>query len=192
MRNERKREKKWQWLGEGLEPTTSQIACHALANWATESFGNFVGEFEYLSLSCQGSSQSKYQADMFSGEGTVSAKCKVQAQLLNMLQTWQLDLNLVKSGRKRGVGGSPCYNQDTVFVYSFMCQSWQSWDSATCKMWWKAPSVIAYTNTRTNRLSRMEKLLLLSKPFKRSRSLRFVFYIHCSKNWTYADKVWAS
>ena len=120
-------ESQWQWLGEGLEPMTSQIACHALTNWATESFGNSVGEFEYLSLSCQRSSQSKYQADMFSGEGTVSTKCEVQAQLLNMLQTWQLDLNLVKSGRKRGVGGSPCYNQDTVFVNSCMCQPWQSW-----------------------------------------------------------------
>ena len=34
---------------------------------ATKSLGNSVAEFEYLS--CQGPSQSRYQADTFDGEG---------------------------------------------------------------------------------------------------------------------------
>ena len=47
--------------GGGLEPTTWQMACYAPTNWATESPGNSVAEFEYLRLSCQGSSRSGYQ-----------------------------------------------------------------------------------------------------------------------------------
>ena len=51
----RKRKQNWLWLREGLEPVTWQIGCHALANWATESLGKSVAEFEYLHvrLSCQ-------------------------------------------------------------------------------------------------------------------------------------------
>ena len=66
----------WQWLREGLDSTTWQMACHALTNWATESLGNSVAEFKYLRLSCQGSSQSGYQPGMFDGEGAASAKCE--------------------------------------------------------------------------------------------------------------------
>ena len=61
--------KKWKWLRAGLEPTTRQMACHALTNWVTDSPSNSVAEFEYLSLSCQGSSRSGYQAGMLDGEG---------------------------------------------------------------------------------------------------------------------------
>ena len=71
----------WRWLREGLEPTTWQMAYHALTNWATESPGNSVAEFEYLRLSCQGSSRSRYQAGMSDGEGMASAKCEAQAQI---------------------------------------------------------------------------------------------------------------
>ena len=60
-----------------------------LTNWSTESLGNSVAEFEYLRLSCQGSSRSGYQAGMFNGGGggggAASMKCKVQAQFFNML-----------------------------------------------------------------------------------------------------------
>ena len=91
-----KEEKKWQWLREGLEPATWQMACHALTNWATKSFGNSVVKFHYLRSSCQGSSWSGYQAAMFDGESMVNAKCKAQGQLFNMLQTWQSDHNLAK------------------------------------------------------------------------------------------------
>ena len=34
----------WQWLREGLEPATWQMACHALTNWATESLSNSVAD----------------------------------------------------------------------------------------------------------------------------------------------------
>ena len=49
-------EKKSQLFREGLEPSTGQMPCHALANWATKS--------------------SEYQAAMFDGEGAMSTKCK--------------------------------------------------------------------------------------------------------------------
>ena len=49
------------------------------SNRVTESPSNSVGEFKYLSLSCQGSSRSGYQAGMFDGEGVANAKCEVQA-----------------------------------------------------------------------------------------------------------------
>ena len=57
----RKRGKKWHWLRKRLEPTTWKMVSHALANWASESLGNSVAEFEHLRLSCQGSSRSRYQ-----------------------------------------------------------------------------------------------------------------------------------
>ena len=61
VRNKQKKEReKWQRLREGVEPTTWQMACHVPANWAVKSFTNSVTEFEYLRLSCQGSSQSRY------------------------------------------------------------------------------------------------------------------------------------
>ena len=66
---------------------TWQMACHALTNRATKSPDNSVARFEYLRLSCNGSSQSRYKAGVLDGEGVVSAKCKAQAQILNMLQT---------------------------------------------------------------------------------------------------------
>ena len=81
-----------QWVMEVLKPTTGQMACHVLTNWATKSPGNSVTEFEYLKLSYQGSSQSGYQTGMFNGEGVVGVKRKAQAQIFNMLQTWQSDL----------------------------------------------------------------------------------------------------
>ena len=71
------------------------MACHALTNWTTESFDNSVAEFEYLSMSCQWLIQLKwYQAGMFDGElkCVMSVKQEAQAQVLNMLQTWQPDL----------------------------------------------------------------------------------------------------
>ena len=80
--------KMWKKAGEkgqeGLEHANWQISCYVLANWTNESFSNSVAEFECLRLSCQGSSGSGHQAGMFDegrGEGRVSAKCKVQAQL---------------------------------------------------------------------------------------------------------------
>ena len=85
-------ERKWQWLREGLEPTTWQMACHALTNWATESLSNSVAELEYLRMSCQGSSRDRYQAGMSDGEGVASMKREAQAQILDMLHTWQSDL----------------------------------------------------------------------------------------------------
>ena len=45
-----------------------------------------MAEFEYLRLSCKGSSQSGYQAGMFDGEGVASVKREAQAQILDMLQ----------------------------------------------------------------------------------------------------------
>ena len=68
--------------------------CSQLSYQVTQQL---LAEFEYLWLSCQGSSQSGYQAGMFNGKGAASAKCEPQAQLLNMLQTWQSDLTLSKS-----------------------------------------------------------------------------------------------
>ena len=43
---------KGEWLREGLEPANWQMACHALANWATESFGNSVA-WCWRCLTCQ-------------------------------------------------------------------------------------------------------------------------------------------
>ena len=57
----KKEGKKWNWLRKRLEPTTWKMVSHALANWASESLGNSVAEFEHLRLSCQGSSRSGYQ-----------------------------------------------------------------------------------------------------------------------------------
>ena len=71
---EKEGKRKWQWLRGGLKPTTWQMACHALTNWATESLGNLAAEFEYLRLTHEGSSWSRYQAGMSDGEGVVSAK----------------------------------------------------------------------------------------------------------------------
>ena len=62
-------------------------------HWVTESLGNSVAEFEYLRLSCQVSSWSRYQAGMADGEGVASAKHEAQAQILDMLRTWQSDLS---------------------------------------------------------------------------------------------------
>ena len=74
------------------------MACHALTNWATKSFGNSVAKFECLRLSCQGSGQSGYQAGTFDGEDVTSAKLKVHMlRFLNMLQTWQSDLITLSS-----------------------------------------------------------------------------------------------
>ena len=84
----RKKREKWEWLMEGLEPTTWQMACHALTNWATESLGYSVTEFKYLRLSCQGSSWSRYQGGMFDGEGVVRDRRSV----FNVLQTWQPEM----------------------------------------------------------------------------------------------------
>ena len=73
---------------------------HAQTNWATKSFGNSVAEFEYLRLSCQGSSRSWHQAGMFDREGVTSVKREVQAQLVTCstpdCQTLT-DLNLVNA-----------------------------------------------------------------------------------------------
>ena len=38
-----------QWLREGLQPMTWQMACHALTNWATKSLSNSVVEFGHSS-----------------------------------------------------------------------------------------------------------------------------------------------
>ena len=79
------------------------MACHALTNWATESPGNSVAEFEYLRLSWQGSSRSRYQAGMPHGEGVASVKHKAEAQILDMLQIWQSGLSLYKSEEEREI-----------------------------------------------------------------------------------------
>ena len=59
---------------------------------------HFNPHFEYLRLNCQAYSQSEYQAGMLVGEGAVSMKHEAQGhgQFLNVLQTRQSDLNLVK------------------------------------------------------------------------------------------------
>ena len=75
-----KRGKESEWLREGLKPTTWQMACHALTNWATESPGNSVTEFEYLRLSCLGSSRSGYPTDTTATEKTVEnhvQRCRI-------------------------------------------------------------------------------------------------------------------
>ena len=66
---------------------TWKMTCHALTNRVTESPSNSVTEFEYLRLSCQESSRSRYQAGMSDGEGVASTKREAQAQILDMLQT---------------------------------------------------------------------------------------------------------
>ena len=43
------------------------MACHVLTNSASESLGNSVAKFEYLRLSCQGSSQNRYKDSMSDG-----------------------------------------------------------------------------------------------------------------------------
>ena len=99
---EEKGGKNWQTLREGFQPSTWQMACHALTNWAIESLGNSVAEFKYLWLSCQGSSWSRYQAGMFDGGRCNKHEAQSTGSVVNMLQTWQSDLNLVKViGRKR-------------------------------------------------------------------------------------------
>ena len=86
----KKEGEKWQWHREGLEPATWKMACYALTNWATKSFRNSMAEFEYLRLSCHEFSQSRHQGacDKCEAWGTGS--------VINMLQTWPSDLNLVK------------------------------------------------------------------------------------------------
>ena len=70
------------------------MACHALTNWATESFSNSVVGFEQAAK--DPAEANTKLAGMFDGKGVASAKCEAQAQLVNMLQTWESDLNLVK------------------------------------------------------------------------------------------------
>ena len=57
-------------MTQGKTPTCNLVNGRpAQTNWAKESLGNSVDEFEYLRLSCKGSSQSGYQAGKFDGEG---------------------------------------------------------------------------------------------------------------------------
>ena len=73
---------------------THDLANGLLCSRATKSFGNSVAEFEYIRQSCQGSSLSRYQAGMFDREGWPAQGA---GSVINMLQTWQSDLILVKA-----------------------------------------------------------------------------------------------
>ena len=51
------------------------MACYALTNWATESLGNSLAEFEYLGRAAMHEADTKWACLM--GEGVVSAKQEV-------------------------------------------------------------------------------------------------------------------
>ena len=89
---------KRQWLREGLEPVTWQMACHALTNWTNKSLGNSVTEFEYLRLSCQGSSWSRgvFPRDQLARNQFACGQC-----VLHQPFTWS---TLTKSIKVRSMG----------------------------------------------------------------------------------------
>ena len=80
------------------------MACHAPTTWATESLSNSVAEFEYLRLNSKGSSWSGYKSGMSDGKGVAwqpRSTRHMQAQILDVLRTWQSDLRLSQSQWER-------------------------------------------------------------------------------------------
>ena len=94
----KKERKKLQWLREGFQPMTWQMACHAAScQLRYRAIQQFSGQVQVLAELPGIQLRRKSSWYVWCGRGAASAKCEVQVQLLNILQTWQSSHNLVRA-----------------------------------------------------------------------------------------------